>query len=508
MRPLSKSKLIAFRQCPKRLWLEIHRPELRDDSGAEAVFRIGNEVGEVARRVYDPEGKGALIEVADLGYDEAFRRSAFLLRKGDGPVFEAGLHGSGALAFVDVMLPTDLYGSPSWRMLEVKSTTGVKDYHRDDLAIQVYLAHKMGVTLTWAGIAHIDNTFVYGGEGDYRGLFCEVDLTGEAESRSHEVEEWIEEAKEVAESTEEPAIPMGPQCCDPFDCPYAAYCSREEPVVEYPLASLPNFSEARRVAVEALGVTDLREVPDLFLTDLQRHVRDVTISGESWFDAAGASAALNPYGFPASFLDFETVMMPVPVWTGTRPYQQIPFQFSLHRVEEDGTIHHEAFLELGGADPSEPLARALVDTCGIEGPVFVYNAGFERRVIRELAGRFPNLSAPLLAIADRIVDLLPVAKAHFYASSQHGSWSLKAVLPAVCPDLSYDTLVGVADGQMAVEVFREAIAPETTPERREAIHRELLAYCHLDTLGLVRLWQVFRGESALTPQVTVSNEIV
>jgi len=493
MRRLSKSKLIAHRQCPKRLWLELHRPELRDDSGAEAVFRIGNEVGEVARKVYDPERSGTVIEVAEWGYEEAFRRTNELLKEGDGPVFEAGLCVEGALAFADVLLPLHAEGTGAWRMLEVKSTTGVKDYHREDLAIQTYLALESGVNLESCGIAHIDSSFVYGGDGDYRGLFHEEDLTEESLSLVEEVEGWIAGAQVTAALAAEPAIPMGPQCSDPFDCPFAAWCSRDHPVVEYPLDSLPGLSGARLEAIEALGITDLREVPALMLTDLQNHVREVTLSGETWFDQEGAAAALAGHGFPAWFLDFETVMMPVPVWKGTRPYQQIPFQFSLHRVEADGTKGHEAFLDFSGADPSRALAEALLAKTGGEGPVFAYNATFERMVIRQLAARFPDLQKPLVALADRIVDLLPIAKAHFYAPSQHGRWGLKSVLPAACPDLSYAALDGVADGEMAVEAYREAISPETTEARRNELEQQLLAYCHLDTLAMVRLWEVFRG---------------
>lgn len=494
MRQLSKSKLIAFRQCPKRLWLELHRPELRDDSASETVFRVGNEVGEVARRVYDPKGVGTLINVGEVGYEEAFRQTETLLGEGDGPVFEAGLRVEGALAFADVMIPIHPDGTEAWRLLEVKSTTGVKDYHREDLAIQAYLASAMAVNLESCGIAHINNAFVCEGDGDYRGLFHEEDLTEESLSLANDVEGWIAGAQVAAALADEPELAMGAQCSHPFECPFAAYCSRDEPVVEYPLSSLPNFSGRRREAVEALGIKDLREVPDLFLTDLQKHVRDVTISGETWFDAAGAAAALAPHAFPAWFLDFETVMLPVPIWKGTRPYQQIPFQFSLHRIEADGAMYHEAFLNLSGEDPSRSLAEALVTKGGGEGPVFVYNAKFERMVIHQLAARFSDLAEALVAIAKRLVDLHPIAKEHFYSPSQHGKWGLKSVLPAACPDLSYDALEGVADGNLAVEAYREAIAEETAPDRRAEIKGQLLAYCHLDTLAMVRLWELFRGE--------------
>ena len=494
MRQLSKSKLIAFRQCPKRLWLELHRPELRDDSGSEAVFRIGNEVGDAARLVYDPEARGTFVDREELGYEDAIRRSGCLLARREGPVFEAALQEGGVLAFADVMLPAvTRYDEEGWRMVEVKSATSVKDYYRDDLAIQVHLADRMGVSLASAAIAHIDNAFVYRGDGDYRGLFREVDLLDEEIFPRFEVEGWIEEAREIAGLVEEPEIPMGPQCSDPYECPFSAHCGRDRVEAEYPLSSLPKLSAARRVAIDALGITDLREVPDLLLTDNQNHVREVTLSGETWFDAEGAAAALSGHGFPAWFLDFETVMLPVPVWKNTRPYQQIPFQFSLHRVEADGAMHHDAFLDVSGADPTRSLAETLISCVGDEGPVFAYNAGFEGRVLRELGQRFPDLATSLTSIAERLVDLHPIAKAHFYAPSQHGSWSLKAVLPAACPELSYDELNGVADGIMAGEAYREAIAAGATAERRAELEHQLHAYCHLDTLAMVRLWELFRG---------------
>jgi hypothetical protein len=223
MRQLSKSKLIAFRQCPKRLWLEIHRQDLRDDSGSEAVLRIGHEVGDVARKVYDPEGTGTVIDVGEIGYAEAFRRSEQSLKKGEGPVFEAGFTIDGALAFADVMVPVMSPGGLSWRMVEVKSSTGVKDYHRDDLAIQTHLASRMGVPIESVAIAHIDNTFVYQGGGDYQGLFHELDLTEETKLRDIEVEEWLHEAYATAALTAEPEFAMGAQCSDPFDCPFSVF---------------------------------------------------------------------------------------------------------------------------------------------------------------------------------------------------------------------------------------------------------------------------------------------
>ena len=493
MRSLSKSKIIAYRQCPKRLWLEIHRPELRDDSASEMVFQIGHQVGDVARSIYDPEGRGVLIDIEALGHGEALARSAVLLRDGQTPVFEAGMAAGGALAYADVMLPDISDGTLRWKMIEVKSSTGVKDYHRDDIAVQTYIATSAGVRLSSVSLAHIDSSFIYPGNGDYLRLLKESELTEDAFSRSGEVQAWIADAQATASMPVEPMVATGPQCNDPFTCGFCAYCNRDKVWPEYPLSSLPRFGSSKQALMEQLGIDDLRNVPDEHLSALQALVKKHTTDGTVFFDAEGAAADLAPHGLPAYFLDFETAMFAVPIWKGTRPYQQIPFQFSLHILDEGGTLQHHGFLDLSGNDPSLACALSLIDLCGDQGPVFAYNAGFECRVMRELAGLFPNLAASLVAIIERVVDLLPIARNRYYHPSQHGSWSIKAVLPAAIPELSYDDLDGVQDGNMAVEAFKEAIHPDTTPERKKEIENQLAEYCKLDTLAMVRLWQLFAG---------------
>ena len=495
MRNLSKSKIIAFRQCPKRLWLELHKPELRDDSASEVAFRIGYQVGNIARTIYDPEGTGVTIDIEALGHGEALARSAVLLAQGHSPVFEAGMRIEGALAYADVMLPDLSDGTLRWRMIEVKSSTGMAAYHQDDIAVQTYIAVCSGVCLSSVSLAHIDNTFVYQGDGDYRGLLREVDLTAEARSRSDEVKQWIADAQLVAVLAEEPDAETGSHCTKPFTCGFCGYCNRDKTCPDFPLKSLPNLHYRKREQFEADRYEDLRDVPDELLNPLQRRVKQCSTTGGIFFDAGGAAADLSTFGFPAYFLDFETVSFAVPIWKGTRPYQQIPFQFSLHRLDDAGSLVHEAFLNLTGADPSESLAQALINQCGDEGPVFAYNASFEATRIRELAGRFPEFAPSLNAIIARIADLLPIARNRYYHPSQQGSWSIKAVLPALCPELSYSQLDGIHCGDMAVEAFKEAINPETTLERHQELEKQLLAYCQLDTFAMVRMWQLFSGSS-------------
>lgn len=496
MRNLSKSKLIASRQCQKRLWLEVRHPELREDSAAtQASFNVGNTVGDIARQIYDPAKTGVLLDAQRDGFDAVFKRSAELLNS-DQPIFEAGFATHGALAFADVMLPDEQGGKRVWRMVEVKSSTGVKDYHRDDTAIQSFIARNAGVPLASIALAHIDSEWVYPGDGDYRGLLKECDLTPEAFARDAEVKEWIAAAHETVAKEAEPGIGMGEQCGYPFACGFFGYCQSQEPQAEYPVHWLPSIrANALKEHIAEHPALDLRDTPDDLLNELQQRVKAHTLSGEIYFDAAGAAAALKKYELPAYFLDFETIQFAVPIWKGTRPYQQIPFQFSLHTLGENGKLEPEKFLDLSGNDPSRAFSESLITVCGNSGAVFVYNAGFEGARIKELTERFPDLAAPLLAIKERLVDLHPVTKANYYHPSQQGSWSIKAVLPAVAPDLSYEDLEGVQNGGMAMEAYLEAIHPDTSPERKADINEQLLAYCGLDTFAMVRLWQFLAGRN-------------
>jgi hypothetical protein len=497
-RPLSKSKLLAFRQCERRLWLEVHSPELRQDSSAsQARFNAGHLVGELARQRYDPLGKGALIDPQTEGFQQAFARTRTLL-SAHHPIFEAGFTAAGGLAFADVLLPVQVGEEPMWRMVEVKSSTSVKDYHRDDAAIQAHVARSSGVALAAIAVAHVDSTWVYPGGNDYVGLLKEQDVTAEAFARSAEVQRWIEDAQRVVKQAIQPERGTGDHCTSPFACGFIDHCKSGEAQAEVPVQWLPRAqSKALRSHVSQTDVIDMRQVPDDLLNETQRRVKAHTLAGSAWFDEAGASQALLSHQAPMNFLDFETIQFTVPIWAGTRPYQQIPFQFSMHRMLADGTLTHDEFLDLSGDDPSQSFADALIKTCDGIGPVFVYNAGFEKARMKELAVRFPERALQLQAIISRVVDLLPVARSHYYHPSQQGSWSIKKVLPAVVPELHYGALEGVQDGGAAMNVYLEAINPTTESERKGEIRRQLLAYCSLDTYAMVRLWQVFAGRQDL-----------
>ena len=307
MYSLSKSKLIAYRQCPKRLWLELHKPELRDDSRSQAAFKVGYQVGDIAQQVFDPDGIGVNVDPNDIGWKASEAATQTALQDGKGPVFEALLRIPGSLALADVMLPDFTSKELRWEMLEVKSSTGVHDYHRDDLAIQTYIAERNKIPLAKAAIAHINSQFVYPGDQDYEGLFHVEDLTEESKGRQTEVEQWIAEAQKTAALEDEPSVAVGEQCTSPFTCGFCQYCHQDLPQPEIPASILPRIPTAKLNDWANRGITELRDTPDSEINAMQQRVKAVTLSGETYFDAAAALARTGEQGAYTYFLDFETV---------------------------------------------------------------------------------------------------------------------------------------------------------------------------------------------------------
>lgn len=493
-RNLSKSKLMAFRQCPRRMWLEIHKPELAEISaGAKARFVVGDEVGALARKLFDPKAQGTLVNPRLDGYQTAVQRTQALL-SGSAPIFEATFVADGGLALADVMLPAGKGSQAGWRMIEVKSSTEAKPHQLEDVAIQFYVARQAGARLRRVDLAHVDSSWVYQGDGNYEGFLAPVEVTNDALRLEPEVKTWIAEAQTVAAQRNEPQRHTGPHCHTPFECPFFEHCRASEPQPAIDANWLPRIQKKTlRAHIDGLEPAEMDDVPDHLLNALQQRVKTCTLSGEMFFDARGAAAALKHCKLPAVFLDFETVNPAVPRWKGTRPYQQIPFQFSAHVLRRPGALEHQAFLDLSGDDPRRPFVKALLAACGETGPVFVYNAAFEKSRIGELAEAFRDARSALLAINDRVFDLLPVTRNHYYHPNQRGSWSIKHVLPCIAPELSYDLLDGISEGGAAMNGYLEATSPGIDPARKVIIEQQLLKYCGRDTEALVRLWEYLTG---------------
>ena len=477
---LSKSRVMAGIQCHRRLWLETFRREAaKVDASAEARFATGHEVGELARELLGP---GILIgHVKEL--DAALAETGHLMAtRPDATLFEAAFRHAGVLVRADVLRPVE----GGYNLIEVKASTQVKDYQLDDCAIQAWVATKAGVPLHRVCIAHVDNSFVYKGDGDYRGLLVVEDQTDAIRSRMHKVPEWIDSLKQVLQNPE-PGIHTGDQCHKPFDCPFFDYCRAQEPAgPEYPVTILPRAGKLA-TQLQTEGYDDLLAVPPTRLAHpVHRRIQDASISQQPFLDER-VSLVLHQLEYPRYYLDFETVDFAVPRWAGTRPYQQIPFQWSCHIDRGEGAPEHRDFLDLTGDAPMRRFAESMLAVLGDAGSILVYNAGFESTRIMKLAVMFPDLAPPLGCLLPRIVDLLPITREYYYHPAMKGSWSIKKVIPTIAPDLDYGNLQNVASSGDAPLAYLEATRPETTEERRAELDAALRRYCSNDTMAMVEL---------------------
>jgi len=486
---LSKSRITAWRQCPKRLWLQIYRKDLLEESDEiKRAYQIGNEIGEIAQRLCP---NGILIEDQDnLTAAIAATKSA-LATYPDRPLFEATFQHEGLLVRADVLLPT----RRGYRMTEVKSSASVKPYHVDDCAVQAWVLKQNGIRIASVELAHVDKTFVYQGDGNYHGLLQSVRLDAEIKELLDQVPKWVSGARSTLAGNE-PCIEPGPQCDDPFECPFKDYCMQDMDIPEeseYPLDVLTNMSDKKKDLLRKLGYHDARHVPAEYLNEKQTMIQLASKSGKPKLGKRAAKQDMAALPYPRYYLDFETIAFTVPRWEGTSPTApQVPFQWSCHIEYAPGKLRHEMFLDVSGNEPRRVCAETLIEVLADEGPVLVYYASFEKGRIAELAEQFPEMASALLGINERVVDLLPMARQHYYHPDMKGSWSLKAVLPTIAPDLGYDQME-VGDGGAAQNAYSEIVDPETTEERKQQLIEGLREYCTLDTLAMVRLAWFFEG---------------
>jgi len=489
---LSKSRIMSSLQCHKRVHLEINRKDLVHFSKqTEAAFALGHGVGDLAIRLYGG-GSGTFIDYNGGNFAGALASTQQLMTSMfREPIFEATLQHDGVLVREDVLLPHSDDEGDSWRIVEVKASTKVKPEHTHDCAVQAWVHLGAGHSLDRISLAHVDNQFVYPGDGDYQGLLTEQDLTVQVMKLLPAVPIWVEQAREAVAGPM-PDIPVGQHCVKPYACPFIEYCWPSDS--RYPIAGLGGGKKKLGVWVMD-GYRDIRDVPSSGISsETQLRIHRVTLEGEPEL-LPGARAFVEALAYPRFYLDFETVAPAIPVWAGTRPYQVLPFQWSCHIERAPGVMERAEFLDLSGQPPMRALAEQMITDLETEGPVLMYTP-YERTVIEGLVARFPDLAAQLQAIIARLVDLHPPTRINYYHPDMAGSWSIKAVLPTIAPDMDYARLEGIQEGMGASLAYLEAIDPQTGTERKQEIRKDLLKYCKHDTEAMVRLVHFFAAGQA------------
>jgi len=478
---LSKSKFLSGLQCHKRVYLEIHRPELATppDLSTQAILAMGTEIGLLARCRFPG---GVLATVGFRQREAAIAQTTVLLQDPNVPaIFEGAFEHEGVVVRVDILERVlDETGRPlGWRLIEVKSSTRVKEIHLDDVAIQSYVLLGSGIALAGTCLMHIDTTYVYqGGQVDLQALFAIQDVSEIVASRRGQVPERLAGMRSALIDSQPPAIDPDGRCHSPYECPFWAHCTKDKPArwIYY----LPGSKETvNRLAQE--GITTIDEIPDgapLSLT--QRRVKD----NAEWV-STNLGASLRSVQYPVHHVDFETVMLAVPRFPATRPYQAIPVQWSNHIELESGDIIHHEFLHSDPTEPRKRWAEALIESLGEKGSIVVYSA-YEEAMMRQVVEAFPEFRQPFSAITKRLWDLHPIIKEHYYHPKFQGSYSIKSVLPAVVPSMGYDDLAIQEGGQAANEYYRMVFLESDWIEQAR-IKDALLRYCARDTMAMVEL---------------------
>jgi hypothetical protein len=480
---LSKSLFMRGLQCPKSLYLDRYHPDLRDEisESRERVFGYGTELGAYARDLFPG---GVLIPYEGLSHQEQVEMTLSEIKRGATTLYEAAFNHNGVFIKADILHK----GKAGWELHEVKGSTQVKDLYLDDAAVQCYVIAGAGLTLTKVFLVYVNNKYVRQGPLEVQKFFLSDEITAPVQQKRADVEDRIRALREMLQG-DTPAVDIGKQCSDPYDCDFHGYCWKHVP--EYSVFRLGG-SKSRMSELYGLGMLHLEDVPAHMLSGSQRLVLEAYLARQEFSKAEQVREFLDSLWYPLYFLDFETFSVPVPPFDGTWPYQHIPYQYSLHYLkDEHAELGHREFLAEPGADPRRRLAEELLSEIPDDACILAYNAAYEIRILGELAAYLPRRQQRIEAILTHVIDLaIPFRRKDVYHWQMMGSYSQKAVLPALIPGLSYDRLE-VGDGSAAMEAYFRMCTCQD-PEEISRIRDNLLEYCKLDTLGMVRLYEKLR----------------
>ena len=493
---LSKSTYLTGKQCHLRLWHDFHTHDLAAPVGEalQLVFDTGHEVGELACRRYPG---GHLVAHDHKHVAQALEETRQVIEAGAAPaLFEAAFEHEHVLVRADVLQRLPEGG---WRLVEVKSTTRLKQVFVHDVAVQLWVLRGAGLDVRDAAVLTLNRDYVYDGVRlDVDALFKLRPVFEEATVLLEGIGGEAREMQAMLRQSEAPAVAPGSHCFTPYSCPYYAHCTRDMAQPDHGIGELPRLRDRRRADLHEAGISEIKDIPDDFpLNPLQQVVRTAVRQGRIQVhgNLRKTLAAIKP---PVRHLDFETFAPAIPRFAGTQPYQPIPFLFSVHTERGGQPPAHVDYLHEGDHDPRPMFAERLLDAVGEQGTICVYSS-YERRMLQALAAAVPRRAAALAAVGARLFDLLPVVSNCCYDPEFRGSFSLKSVLPALAPDMGYEDLA-IADGNLAAAQYQRALANANAAERQRTFD-DLRAYCQRDTLATLKLREAL-DELALASPAT------
>ncbi|APV44731.1 hypothetical protein Dform_01407 [Dehalogenimonas formicexedens] len=474
---LTKSKFMAGLQCPRYLWIYVNDPSLipQPDLVTQHTFDQGHEVGEVAKRLFTGG-----IDMSGLGFREMLSETSARLADGK-PIFEAAFQCNQLYARVDILNPS---GAVGWDIVEVKSATEVKDENIADVAFQKYVVERCGITVNRCHLVHINREYIKQGPIDPAGLLISEDITERVSEVSGGMADMVEDMLETIAGDCPDSI-IGRLCDSPYDCPLKDECWSSVP--EHPVSDLYRIG-SKMDELFKRGITSIRDIPEGFKLNEKQLVQKTCVEcGQPHIERGKIASFLGDLKYPHHFLDFETFGTAIPIFNGIKPFQAIPFQFSLHTVESQtsGAVHRY-FLARGPGDPRIEFIEALKTSLGEGGTIIVYNQGFEQGILEKLAETYAEYREWIETVIARMADLIiPFRNFHYYHPEQRGSASLKHVLPSVT-GIRYEGM-NIAEGQTASLKFMSAAFGGLSDDERTKIFEDLLEYCGQDTYGMVRI---------------------
>jgi hypothetical protein len=478
---LSKSTFLKGCQCEKALYLNKHRPDLKDDrtQSQQAVFDRGTTVGEFAQQLF----AGGVDVSPEFYYDYApsVALTKHLIESGTEVIYEAAFQHDGVLAAIDILVKEN----GAWKGYEVKGSASVKEVNILDASLQYHVITQSGIDLKDISIIYLNNKYVRRGELDVKQLFTIESILEDVLERQKAIPEQILRLKQVLTLPETPSVDIGEHCFDPYGCDFVGHCWQHIPhpsVFDIAKLQMKRATELYRQGI--VRFADITEEIDL--SPGQRLQVTAHLGETVHIDIIGLRSFLSALTYPMYFLDFETFWPGIPLYDNSRPFQHIPFQYSLHyKKNPEGDLRHTEFLATPDGDPRLAFIENLLGKTRMPGAILTYNQNFEIQRLKELGRDFPQYAGELNERISRVRDLMvPFRGQLYYHPAMEGSFSLKAVLPAVVPEMNYDHL-SIAAGDDASLAFEQMIYDLTA--NHEEIRKDLLEYCKMDTLAMVRI---------------------
>ena len=484
---LTKSDFTRYFQCLKYMWLYKHRKDLLPEEIDEQLQRRFEEGYEVEKYAYELFPGGVSAQGKENDIKGAIEKTKDLIAKGAKVIFQPTFsdYKSGLFCRADIIKRV---GAGEYEIYEVKGSTKVNDIHIPDIAFQKVCLEDAGLKIKRVYLILVNNKYIRHGNIEPKKLLKIEDVTDKAEEFIRMSGNEIKEALKAMELKSEPKVRILKQCWKPYECPFIPYCWKNIPS---PSIYDANRTEKKLNDLLDDGIIKLKDVPEEMITASKMKFYKSVLSGKPYLDKKGIADFLKKLKYPLYFLDYETYSSAIPAYDGYKPYQQIPFQYSLHVIKSPGAkVEHFEHLEMENVDPIPALAKALSGQIGARGNILVWNDTFEKGRNKEMGKRLPKFAKFFDSVNFRVLDLMLLVKKGLYVHPDFaGSASIKAVMPVMAPELSYDGLCD--DNGCACDDWPKLISGKLTPKEKDAMAKRMLAYCCMDSFGMVRILEEF-----------------